>query len=563
MVGTRARQHIGGYRVIAPIGVGGSATVYRALDEATGDEVAIKVLADNHSLVPEMRRRFLDEVELLSAVDNRSVARIYELGETDRGQPFMVLELADRGDLRERVAELRQPGWSSQPADLLVLARHLAEGLGALHEAGIVHRDVSPGNVLIRRGSGAQHPAGVTILEDGEGFLLADLGLAKDLDFASGLTAGGGTRGFAAPEQRDEVTVVDHRADIFGATALIEWTAAGSDSAGTLSSFLEVGLALGPADRFQSMEDWLAALTRCIGLGDGGGDRAVPARWWRRLTAQASSVPVGAVGAAALVAVAWGTMTLRGSADTDLAVPSATIAAIESDEPAGDVISGPSDDAISRPGREQIARSDGADRPLSSNAPTSSSMPAPSPRSAGPSVTTGSDAPEPERATTSTGSASSPTAGTDGPTTAAGPTTSSIPTSSASTSTSEPRLTTTSSSAAGSPRAYIDSPLDATVVSGDLVITGVAGHEGGISEVELVVKNLDENTHWHDSTRAFQPDWIRFPVAVSQSGGQKVTWSYTIPEASVPPGRYRLRVWARATDGTGDPVSDLIEITVS
>jgi serine/threonine protein kinase len=255
MLGVKHR--IGGYRVIAPIGAGGFATVYRALDEETGKEVAIKVLAENHSLVPDTRRRFEEEMGLLMTVKSPTIAKIYKVGETEAGQPFMVLELADRGDLRRRLEEIRGNHQVLNREDLTMLANHLYDSLRHLHGMEIIHRDVSPGNILIRsRQGGGERAPGITLLEPGERFLLTDLGHAKDMILASGFTAGGGTRGFASPEQRDDVTVVDHRADIFAATAILEWAAHDGLYAEALDPFFDIGLAAEPEDRFDSMEEW-------------------------------------------------------------------------------------------------------------------------------------------------------------------------------------------------------------------------------------------------------------------------------------------------------------------
>ena len=255
MLGVKHR--IGGYRVIAPIGAGGFATVYRALDEETGKEVAIKVLAENHSLVPDTRRRFEEEMGLLMTIKSPTIAKIYKVGETEAGQPFMVLELADRGDLRRRLEEIRGNHQVLNREDLTMLANHLYDSLRHLHGMEIIHRDVSPGNILIRsRQGGGERAPGITLLEPGERFLLTDLGHAKDMILASGFTAGGGTRGFASPEQRDDVTVVDHRADIFAATAILEWAAHDGLYAEALDPFFDIGLAAEPEDRFDSMEEW-------------------------------------------------------------------------------------------------------------------------------------------------------------------------------------------------------------------------------------------------------------------------------------------------------------------
>ncbi len=275
----RGKHHIGGYRIIAPIGAGGFATVYRALDESTNREVAIKVLAENHSLVAETRRRFVDEVGLLATIDSPSIAKIYRVGETEDGQPFMVLELADRGDLRHRLDELRRKQRVLDRGDLLVLSDHLWQSLTTLHRAEIIHRDVSPGNILIRSAKNRPGPGGygpsptaverTSLLEPGERFLLADLGHAKDMIRASGFTAGGGTKGYAAPEQLDDVTVVDLRADIFSATAVMEWAVHDGPFAADLESFFEIGLAEDPDDRFTSMSEWHTAFTEALGAADG------------------------------------------------------------------------------------------------------------------------------------------------------------------------------------------------------------------------------------------------------------------------------------------------------
>ena len=103
-------DRIGRYRVTGVVGAGGFATVLRAEDERLEDEVAVKVLAENHSLDPDVRDRFLSEGRVLRRIDSPHVVRVLDLGETDRQQPYLVLELADRGDLATRVEGLRATG---------------------------------------------------------------------------------------------------------------------------------------------------------------------------------------------------------------------------------------------------------------------------------------------------------------------------------------------------------------------------------------------------------------------------------------------------------------------
>lgn len=260
----KTTRRVGNYRIIAPVGVGSSSTVYRAVEDVTGYEVAIKVLAENLSLMPDARKRFIDEVGLLSSITSPAVARIFEVGETNDGQPYMVLELADRGDLRRRLEEVRAQGHTADWSDVWSLGRHLHEALRSLHRAGIIHRDVAPGNILIQHRQELVGWSTTSLLEPGERFLLADLGFAKGLEWASGLTSGGGTKGFASPEQLNPVTVIDHRTDIFSATAVIDWVVYDSSFASELEDFLVTGLAADPEDRYADMDDWYEAFVAAM-----------------------------------------------------------------------------------------------------------------------------------------------------------------------------------------------------------------------------------------------------------------------------------------------------------
>ena len=85
------------YRIVTPIGSGGFATVYRSVDERLGSEVALKVLAENHSLVPDYRERFISEAQHLRRVDSYWVASIFDLGETEQLPAFLEEEVTYRG----------------------------------------------------------------------------------------------------------------------------------------------------------------------------------------------------------------------------------------------------------------------------------------------------------------------------------------------------------------------------------------------------------------------------------------------------------------------------------
>jgi tRNA A-37 threonylcarbamoyl transferase component Bud32 len=218
---------IGRYVVEQVVGTGAFATVYRARDERLGATVAVKLLADNHCLDPDIRARFLDEGRALRRIDSPHVVRIHDVGETERMQPYLVLEHADRGTLAQRVAALRTAGWRPTVADVRALAGDLAAAVGAVHAADLVHRDLSPGNLLLRSGAVRGPDAHAGLVRPDERLLVADLGLSKDLARSSGLTVAGGTDGFRPPEQREGPSRIDGRADVWALSAVLFWLVTG------------------------------------------------------------------------------------------------------------------------------------------------------------------------------------------------------------------------------------------------------------------------------------------------------------------------------------------------
>lgn len=272
-------ERLGPFEVHSLIGTGGFATVYRAHDPRLGTDVALKILAENHSLDPSIRERFLGEANALRRVDSPAVVRIYDIRETPDARPYLVLEFADRGDLVGRRRSLTANGWSPNSADLRVLIESLAEALDAVHAEELVHRDITPSNLLLRSGRRTTSRPGVRLLEPDERFMLSDMGLVKDLSAGSSLTVGGGTAGFWAPEQQQAMASVDHRTDIFSASALVVWFLTGEtvttnpvwdDSIreqgwpAELIRELQRALSADPADRHQSIREWEHALASAL-----------------------------------------------------------------------------------------------------------------------------------------------------------------------------------------------------------------------------------------------------------------------------------------------------------
>ncbi len=270
-------KRVGHYEVQELIGTGGFASVYRAHDPRLRSDIALKVLADNHALNADVRERFVSEGHLLRRIENPAGLEVYDIGETDQGNPYLVLQLADRGDLESRVVALRATGWTPTADDVRAVVDALADALEAFHDHDVVHRDVKPSNVLISSSRRQVDRGDCTVVEPNERFLLADLGLAKDLAAASGLTVSGGSAGFAALEQMRPGSIVDHRADVFAASAVIAWLLSGRvpqpgsgwssviDSRfGALVPFLEQGLADDRDRRPATIRDWRDGVTTAL-----------------------------------------------------------------------------------------------------------------------------------------------------------------------------------------------------------------------------------------------------------------------------------------------------------
>ena len=191
-------SRIAGYLLAEEIGAGGMAVVFRARDERLDRLVALKLLTPGLAADEEFRRRFLRESRAAAAVDDPHIIPVYEAGEAG-GVLFIAMRLVSGGDVR---GLLRREG-PLPPGRVAAIVSPVASALDAAHGAGLVHRDVKPGNMLIDARPG--RPDHVYV---------SDFGLAKS-GAASALTGTGlmlGTAAYMAPEQI-QGGVVDGRAD--------------------------------------------------------------------------------------------------------------------------------------------------------------------------------------------------------------------------------------------------------------------------------------------------------------------------------------------------------------
>ncbi|WP_395790756.1 SUMF1/EgtB/PvdO family nonheme iron enzyme [Aquimonas sp.] len=187
---------IAGYRLLRPLGRGGMAVVYLAVQLSLDREVAIKVMALDASADADRAERFEREARIIARLEHPSIVGIHEVGRTREGRPYYVMPYLARGDLSQRDLSADE----HQIADILA---QLLDALGYAHARGIVHRDVKPENVLFDSGGRPQ---------------LADFGIALSRRSTNArITSDGlalGSGGYMSPEQaRGED--VDGRADIY------------------------------------------------------------------------------------------------------------------------------------------------------------------------------------------------------------------------------------------------------------------------------------------------------------------------------------------------------------
>lgn len=186
---------LGRYVDLEILGQGGMGAVYRARDPALDRTVAIKVVLD---ATPEFLQRFEREARAIARLSHPNVVQVYDVGQDESGWPYFVMELVPGRSLD---AILKERG-RLPPTEVADLIRQAAEGLEAAHQAGIVHRDVKPHNLL---------------LENGGRLRVVDFGVARDSRSQEELTSTNATLGtlhYMAPEVLSG-EVADARSDVY------------------------------------------------------------------------------------------------------------------------------------------------------------------------------------------------------------------------------------------------------------------------------------------------------------------------------------------------------------
>ncbi len=198
------------YRLVEALKQGAMGTVYVAEQVRLGTRVAVKILHETQQ--ERTRERFAREAAALAQLQHPNVARGIDFGWTEEGRLYLVLELIEGRDLRERLASDGAIGWR----EVCRLGVQIAAALHEAHQAGLVHRDLKPENIMLET------------TEDGERARVLDFGIAHVQPEALGgdqrpLTLSGdivGTVGYMAPEQAMG-QLVDRRADIYALGVLL------------------------------------------------------------------------------------------------------------------------------------------------------------------------------------------------------------------------------------------------------------------------------------------------------------------------------------------------------
>src|SRR6266700_2511339 len=190
-------KSLGQFRIVERIGAGGMATVFKAYQPTLDRYVAIKVLPAYHARDPVFLKRFVQAAKAVARLSHANIVTIHEFGEQD-GITYIVMEYVVGGTLKDSL----KGGRAIPIAEAVDFMIQAADGLLCAHSNGIIHRDVKPANMLLRK--------------DGH-LLISDFGIAKMLEGTTNLTRVGtgiGTPQYMSPEQGTG-QAVDRRSDIY------------------------------------------------------------------------------------------------------------------------------------------------------------------------------------------------------------------------------------------------------------------------------------------------------------------------------------------------------------
>lgn len=199
------------YRLESLLGDGGMGTVYRAYDVNLDRQVALKLMHAHFARNEEFRQRLIQEARTAAQLDHPSVVRVYDFGDSEAGL-FIAMEYVNGGSLRDHLRRLQRMAKFLPLAQSLQIGAHIADALDYAYQRGMVHRDIKPGNIMLKRLTRPDEPG-----EQPFRALLTDFGLVK-LHEGAELTQSGATLGtpiYMSPEQCAGQPL-DGRSDLYG-----------------------------------------------------------------------------------------------------------------------------------------------------------------------------------------------------------------------------------------------------------------------------------------------------------------------------------------------------------
>lgn len=340
------------YRLDSLLGDGGMGAVYRAFDLNLERQVAIKLMHGHFARQAEFRQRLVQEAQTAAKLDHPSIVRIYDFGDSEQSL-FIAMEYVDGGSLREHLQRLQRLNKYLPFAQSLQIGIQIAEALDYAHSRGVIHRDVKPGNIILKRLSHPDEPG-----EQPFRAVLTDFGLVK-LQEGSPMTQSGATVGtptYMSPEQC-EGNKLDGRSDLYSLGVVLyelftnrlpfafqtladaisthrrgvrpapahEYRA---DAPQLIDSLLDRALAKSPDDRFQTGKEMADALRSALVSLEGAPTRVMmrqeldildrvedpPPGYELEIRARGHSTSV--------VALTQSVFTLGRNADNDIVLPS-------------------------------------------------------------------------------------------------------------------------------------------------------------------------------------------------------------------------------------------------
>jgi serine/threonine-protein kinase len=257
-------DNLSGYRVTQLLGRGGMGEVWAAIDPERGEEVAVKILLPRAALKPDLVRRFEREARAVAAIQSPFVCQLVSFTrDPQTGAHLLVFERLHGESLAER---LRREVYLSF-AEVGLVLDDVWQGLAAAHAAGVIHRDLKPGNIFLERRPEPARPERAKILDFGISKLTKKESSDPDEPSLTDFDATLGSFAYMAPEQIRGAARVDERADIYAVAAVAFRALSGRLAFEGTSSGMIMALKLDrPAPSLSDVtrEQWPAGIERFL-----------------------------------------------------------------------------------------------------------------------------------------------------------------------------------------------------------------------------------------------------------------------------------------------------------